>query len=292
MEGSGVPRRQVVAARASGEELWRVPVGEEGQAVAIGDGELAWEQVDGWRVSEEGSGGVVFVGFGGDGVAVVKASGSVAADAVAAKIGEMVGLNAPATRLVALHVDAERAQLAAALKRTDANTSVGMPSSSVVRLLRHPMLTLAEYVVPTTSGVADVLQRSPDAVADLGAILMFDVLVRNADRSPLLMDHGGNAGNMLVGTGDRLVAIDNSMSSLEPGTPEAVLYLDRVRALLGELAAVNGGAGLDVAPELRRVFVWLDAAYGAKCDGALVAGVAAAMEAARETAKCTRSSTP
>lgn len=76
-----------------------------------------------------------------------------------------------------------------------------------------------------------------------GRIMSFDVLINNWDRIPLIWEHDGNLGNLLIAEDDNkpVIAIDQCLSSINPELfPDKNLeYTQKVRLLLSQLTQYN-----------------------------------------------------
>jgi hypothetical protein len=68
-------------------------------------------------------------------------------------------------------------------------------------------------------------------VRQLGAILALDVLVNNVDRLPLIWDHQGNAGNVMLNERNQPISIDGQIVGLSAASGRAE-YMARVAGLL------------------------------------------------------------
>eukprot|EP01129_Flabellula_baltica_P003416 TRINITY_DN13180_c0_g1_i2.p1 TRINITY_DN13180_c0_g1~~TRINITY_DN13180_c0_g1_i2.p1 ORF type:complete len:299 (+),score=62.39 TRINITY_DN13180_c0_g1_i2:143-1039(+) len=78
---------------------------------------------------------------------------------------------------------------------------------------------------------------------DLGVVLVYDVLVNNTDRLPLIWDNQGNSGNLMLDdvTG-QVITLDNTMATIDPERypDKCEMYLNRVRHLLESLSEREG----------------------------------------------------
>lgn len=183
---------------------------------------------------------------------IVKGSGSSCGDEIAYEIALLLNVPTPATEFYYLHVDDARKEVVDALVATDEGMrEMGVKSSSLVRLLRSPILTVMEYIPPTPMVLGE---WTHEMWAALGRILVLDVVTRNWDRSPLLTDRtSGNLGNLLS-TPTGLVAIDNGTYCLdmEEHPEAATAYLARVKGWLAEVADRR------VGDEMGRLIQWME----------------------------------
>jgi len=109
------------------------------------------------------------------------------------------------------------------------------------RLIEMPILVAMEFVkgCPMNSVPMDMFNDKNwilKAMTEMGKYLIFDVIINNWDRYPLIWDHDGNIENFffLVGNLDRpVVGIDQSVTSINDNNIEA--YMKKIEDLIEEI---------------------------------------------------------
>jgi len=111
-----------------------------------------------------------------------------------------------------------------------------------------PLVMLMEFIHGkefSTPGVCELLcsdnENGQKRSFQLGRLIMFDVLINNWDRLPIIWDSkDGNIDNILFQDSEQtpIIGIDQSITSII--TPEdRKIYLDKVRTLLTELCSFD-----------------------------------------------------
>eukprot|EP01114_Cavostelium_apophysatum_P016024 TRINITY_DN4491_c0_g2_i2.p1 TRINITY_DN4491_c0_g2~~TRINITY_DN4491_c0_g2_i2.p1 ORF type:complete len:391 (-),score=72.80 TRINITY_DN4491_c0_g2_i2:21-1193(-) len=205
---------------------------------------VIWKEALGFTHSESGSEGVLFFGWEGDRVAVVKGSSTVMADQFTQELGEIVDMPFPKSRIVRFIFDHELHEIEDAVVTLEHNKKESERGRHQ-KLLSLPVLMIIEFVGGKDMYEADFKDDFSDPIKkhailkNLGRIVSFDVLVNNWDRFPLIWEHEGNLGNIFF-TGDEsrpVVGIDQTTSCIDPAVnPQGVEeYLQKVRDLLQSL---------------------------------------------------------
>lgn len=206
--------------------------------------ECPWEQAvaQGVKTAERGHTSTIFFVPFTDGRRVcVKMSDNVARECLGSALARQLGIAAPEVRFVA-RSDAEFSRIIAVLER--AGEAVPELAGRVRKAGQFKGLLLVQWVSGTPlddaifkKGAQSLHRKTWEA---LGALLLLDVVLRNTDRLPLLWEHPGNLGNVMlqemsVGP-PRVVAIDNTPAELrEANISGRDAYLQQVQSLLGSL---------------------------------------------------------
>lgn len=225
-------------------------------ASAVGAVDLAhvdWSEsnVIGIERSEKGSEGLFFVQHRTAGALVVKRSKAIGSEIFCTLLALRLGIPTPLARIVVTTAD-DGVVMLTSLNRKD---PLGRVAST---LYEQYYLILIQYQQGVSFGAAGA-DRMAVALADaahlrqLGAILALDVLVNNVDRLPLIWDHQGNAGNLMLNERNEPVSIDGQIVGLRADSGRAE-YMERVRHLLAgrqRAAATAAAAGAAAAAPRR-----------------------------------------
>lgn len=119
----------------------------------------------------------------------------------------------------------------------------GRPRTTLLK----PILTLMEYVRGSdlyhVPNVSESFTSSPQILKEIGRLIMFDVLINNWDRLPLIWDNEGNLGNFFITKDPNriLVGIDQSVSSIAKTSPQFKTYIEKVNKVMNELVTIKHG---------------------------------------------------
>jgi len=114
-----------------------------------------------------------------------------------------------------------------------------------------PILTVMEFVPGTDFteiDPAEVLttvncseEELHKRLHDIGKVIMYDVLLNNWDRLPILWASEGNLGNLFYSNNpdQRIVAIDNTITSIPVDSDPFKEYMGKVTQLLDDIATWN-----------------------------------------------------
>jgi hypothetical protein len=203
-------------------------------SVATGATNLAaidWSEdnVLGIERADKGSEGLFFVQTRVGGALVVKRSKAIGSEIFCTLLALRLGIAAPFARIVVTTAPDGIAMLST-LNRKDVLGRVA------TTLYEQFYLILMQYQRGVSFGAAGK-ERMAAALADsehvrqLGAILALDVLVNNVDRLPLIWDHQGNAGNVMLNERNQPISIDGQIVGLSAASGRAE-YMARVVGLL------------------------------------------------------------
>lgn len=180
-----------------------------------------------------GSEGLFFVDHAKSGAIIVKRSKALGSEIFCTLLALRLGVRTPFTRIINSTAKDGLRMLMTLLKKD----SLGRVAST---LYEQNHLILMQYQSGVTIGSAPherlVAALQGDNLRRIGAIMAFDVLVNNVDRLPLIWDHQGNAGNLMLDDANEPVAIDGQLVGLRADMGRGE-YMDRVRALLAAHAA-------------------------------------------------------
>jgi hypothetical protein len=199
-----------------------------------------------------GSEGLFFVDHATSGAVIVKRSKALGSEIFCTLLALRLGVRTPLTRVVNSSAPDGLRMLTTLLKKDP----LGRVAST---LYEQNHLILMQYQAGVAIGSAPherlVAALQGDNLRRIGAIMAFDVLVNNVDRLPLIWDHQGNAGNLMLDDDNAPVAIDGQLVGLRADSGRGE-YMERVRALLAAHAARAPG---QAAPQFGAVRAALQA---------------------------------
>lgn len=225
-------RKRVEMVRA---RVGRSAVFDVRTAVDIWD--VAWETAVPQQLSTAERGHtstIFFVPFADGAKVVVKMSDNVVSECLGAAIARQLGIAAPEVRFVARTED-EFARISRVLESGAESTPE--LAGRVRKALQFKGLLLVQFVRGTTLDEALFKSRTlhRKTLEALGRTLLLDMVLRNTDRMPLMFDHPGNLGNIMLQEMSfgppRVVAIDNTPAVLRDGAGRDG-YLEQVGLLL------------------------------------------------------------
>jgi len=220
---------------------------------------LDWSKAVGFSSSDKGSEGVFFVQFQDQSVVSLKGSSTIAADMYALALAHSVGVCVPDFRSLRI-IDDEFQVLSKKMEKLDEKNNP-LKRGKHVKLFSHPVILVMEFI----SGKSLVDMMHPSYVfgkkgevslqgtytlQEFAKITVYDAVINNWDRIPLIWDNEGNPENILFTKqknitqqeGDNLiamqpVAIDNSVTSIDPTVfrENYEEYLDKVRYVINEV---------------------------------------------------------
>jgi hypothetical protein len=180
-----------------------------------------------------GSEGLFFVDHVNSGAIIVKRSKALGSEIFCTLLALRLGVRTPFTRVISSTAKDGLRMLTTLVKKD----TLGRVAST---LYEQNHLILMQYQAGVAIGSAPhdrlVAALQGDNLRRIGAIMAFDVLVNNVDRLPLIWDHQGNAGNLMIDDDNEPVAIDGQLVGLRADLGRGE-YMDRVRALLTAHAA-------------------------------------------------------
>jgi len=95
-------------------------------------------------------------------------------------------------------------------------------------------------------------------LSDIGRILIYDVILNNWDRLPLVWDNEGNLGNFFwcKNENQRIMAIDNTTTAIMLPTAKQK-YLEKVQSLVEQILKYNGGdaTAFPLLQKMRQYFI-------------------------------------
>eukprot|EP01111_Echinosteliopsis_oligospora_P004315 TRINITY_DN1690_c0_g1_i1.p1 TRINITY_DN1690_c0_g1~~TRINITY_DN1690_c0_g1_i1.p1 ORF type:complete len:434 (-),score=123.56 TRINITY_DN1690_c0_g1_i1:16-1224(-) len=210
---------------------------------------LDWGKCAGFSASDEGSEGVLFIQFDDKSVVTVKGSTTEAADLFAADLATIVDIPIPDYRILKNGVDEEYSILLETLNAADDLNhplkrgrhlrGMGKPVVSIIEFIKGK--SLLELNPSEIFGKKTINTRGAMFCREIGKITLYDVVINNWDRLPLIWDNKGNPDNILFTSSRRrkeihAFAIDNSITSIDPSLSENFSeYMDKVRYVINEV---------------------------------------------------------
>lgn len=203
---------------------------------------ISWKAALGIQKSTSGSSGVYFVELP-EGAVVVKGSSSIGGEMFCSMLGQELGLPAPQCRILRRDSEEGRCMYESLVELDDLQPIYRTARQGLFR----EFLLLEEYCGPNVKSLKQIaedemsqtLERyGVNVMSDLGRICGFDLLVRNTDRIPLIIQNHGNPNNILVSPNSgRVYAIDNVSASLDihSSREHALNYVSQVSKFLREL---------------------------------------------------------
>jgi len=190
-------------------------------------------------------------------VVAVKGSSTVAADIFAMELGLITGTRVPKYRLVRSGVDDDFVVMSRKLSELDENNHP-LQRRRHTKLFEHPVLTIMEFIAKGKAlgdiqpfsifGENDLTKEGANVLMETARMTVFDMVINNWDRIPLIWDNTGNPDNILFTKYKTRhvhpVAIDSTVTSIDPAMfDESFLeYLDKVRYIINEICQ---GAGVN-----------------------------------------------
>jgi len=210
----------------------------------------------GFSASSEGSEGVLFIQFEDKSVVAVKGSSTVAADMFALELGLITSTRVPKYRVVRSGVDDEFEVMSKKLNELDENNHP-LHRNKHGKLLERSVLTIMEFIakgkalcdIQSSSlfGENDLTKEGALVLMETARMTVFDMVINNWDRIPLIWDNTGNPDNILFTKYKTRhvhpVAIDSTVTSIDPAMfdDSFLEYLDKVRYIVNEICQ---GAGV------------------------------------------------
>ena len=211
---------------------------------------IVWVRtVDTCSVSEDGSGGVVFVKFKGNEYppVVVKGTSTVVQEIFAFELAFLLDIKAPRYYIVNF-TQREFRQI-----QHNLANKVGVRAGKITKELNRPFLIIMERV-PAMDIFRIVRTNGPDKVAEtvadymsnehvlveIGRIMILDVLLNNFDRFPLIWDNAGNLENVLFSDTPEgnVYAIDQAIYPVSKLLQQNYdKYIGKVKTLVDDIIA-------------------------------------------------------
>lgn len=206
--------------------------------------DIDWKTAVMAQKSSSGAMGVYYVGFSDGTAVVVKGSGSTGTELFCTKLIRLLNVcSVPDIRVYKRLTD-----VGSQIYSKVVSLEMGLSRQGLAR----EYLTVMEYCsgCNTLNSIGD-FNISSSCLGQLGRLAVFDMLLRNTDRFPLVVDNRGNPGNVLIRKADTEVfAIDNSAAciDLSQHKDRAIEYVRAVAVYIRDLDSLEKRGELSKTP--------------------------------------------